>query len=103
MYNEENYTYGGYELDNVPTWNLTKQEIVLLDTCIYLVDNGCTLRQAARDSGNYATSTLRRHIHTKLRTLSFELYKCVCRVLKHNETKKIGGVNFVRRKQSYKR
>lgn len=94
---DEYTTYEGYQLDDVYTWELSDSDIDLLDAAIYLVDNRCTIRQVCKNFGKFKRATLQRHIHTKLRCLSFELYRCVCRVLKHNMTKKVGGTNFVKR------
>ena len=78
------FYYESYLLDNKTTYELTEDELKLLDTCIFLVDNRCSLRVAARNN-NYATTTLHRHIHNILPCLSYELYKCCVRIIKSNK------------------
>lgn len=76
--------YKGYLLDDMQNYELTNSDIDLLDACIWLVDNSCSIRNTA-DNCNISRSTLHRHIHQKLRCISLELYQCVCRVLRHNQ------------------
>lgn len=77
---EYNY-YQGYLLDdNQYVWDLTENDKQLLDAAVYLVDNRYSIRKAALNC-NYSKSTLHRKIHTQLRQLSSELYKCVIRTL----------------------
>lgn len=85
--------YSQYLLDDMHSWELSERQKAMLDACIFLADNKCTIRCAASNS-NISKSYLHYYIHKKLPCISYELYSVVLRVLKFNETKKIGGVNF---------
>lgn len=74
--------YGGYQLD-VPAYTLTEKEEERIKACIYLVDHGYTLRQVEADLG-ISDTTLDVWVHAKLPSLSYELYKCVCKQFKIN-------------------
>lgn len=99
---DSTYFYG-YQLEGgVYTFDLSTKELALLTTCCELVDNKWTLDEASVNSC-IPKSTLHRHIHNKLPKLSSELYSCVVRVLRTNETYKFGGINFGKRRKNYKR
>lgn len=99
---DSTYFYG-YQLEGgIYTFDLSMKELALLMACCELVDNKWTLDQASANSC-IPRSTLHRHIHNKLPKLSHELYKCVVRVMKENETYKFGGVNFGKRRKGNQR
>lgn len=85
--------YKDYLLDDVHTWDLTDSQLKMLDACLFLIDNKCTIRCAAANC-SVTKSYLHFWIHRKLPNISNELYHVVVRILKFNETKKIGGINF---------
>ena len=72
--------YRGYMLSGF-SYELTDQDMNLLDTCIWIVDNNASIRQASKNWG-YSTTTLHRYIHRRLKRLSWELYRCTLHVLK---------------------
>ena len=76
----ENQYYEGYLLDDIYQWELSDADKKLLDASIWLVDNRETITQTAQNN-MYSKSTLHRLIHTRLRILSSELYKCVQNIL----------------------
>lgn len=79
----ESYYYSNYEVTYAP-YELSDSDRKLLDAAIYIVDNNATIREASRNF-DYCKSTLHKQIHNKLKGLSYELYKCVTRVLtQHN-------------------
>lgn len=80
---EINY-YQGYQLDDILVFELTGRQIKLLDACIFLINNNATIRSASQNIG-IAPSTLHRLIHTELKGLSYELYRCTVRVLKNHK------------------
>lgn len=82
------YQYKGYQLDSLMVFELTERDMQLLDACIFLTDNDWSIRITAENTG-YSKSSLHRYIHSKLRKLSYELYKCTVRVLiNHNKNKR---------------
>lgn len=89
---EDNY-YSSYLLDDTLVWELTESQLKMLDACLFLVDNRCTIRYSAANC-SVTKSYLHFWIHHKLPSISSELYHVVVRILKFNETKKIGGINF---------
>lgn len=76
--------YRDYLLDDRSNYELSSNEQHLLDACIWIVDNRATIRQAEANC-SVARSTLHKWIHTNLKSISFELYQCVCHVLKSNQ------------------
>lgn len=86
MYDIDINQYRGYLLDDsMQNFELTSNEKKLLDACVYLVDNRCAIRCAASNC-DVAKSTLHHYIHTKLKSISFELYQCVKHTLYHNQS-----------------
>lgn len=80
------FQYSNYSLDGITVYDLTPRQAKLLDACIFLVDNNTSLRTTARNT-YYSKSTIHRFIHTELRSVSFELYKCAKRVLNSHLSK----------------
>ena len=78
--------YSGYLLDDIQNWELSEPDKQLLDACILMVDNKYTIRETAKNS-NYSRSTFHRLIHTRLRKLSYELYRCVFHIINSNLSK----------------
>lgn len=77
-----NLQYGNYQLDEImPYEPLDPDDIKLLDASILIADYNFSIRQSAKNSG-YSKSQLHRLIHSKLRPLSFELYKVVLKRLR---------------------
>lgn len=74
--------YEGYELD-CNEWELTNEEINILNAAILLVDNHWSIRKLARNILK-SKSQVHRDLH-KVRALSYELYQCVKRTLKENK------------------
>lgn len=86
MYNDM-YQWKGYQLDSLMVFDLTEQDVHLLDACIFLVDNNYSIRKTAENVG-YSKSTLHRRIHMNLRRLSYELYRCTLIVLNNHKKNK---------------
>lgn len=86
MTNSDYYAdyYNNYQLD-VNYFDLSERDMSLLDACVWMVDNWSSVRYAAINCG-VAKSTLHRFIHTRLRSLSFELYQCAKKVLTFNQS-----------------
>ena len=80
------FQYSNYSLDGITVYDLTLRQAKLLDACIFLVDNNTSLRTTARYT-SFSKSTIHRFIHTELRSVSFELYKCAKRVLNSHLSK----------------
>lgn len=76
--------YNNWLLDGVERYQLTGEERALLDACILMVDNGYSIRDVESNTG-YPKSTFHKHIHTKLRKLSYELYSVVVKLLEKNK------------------
>lgn len=74
--------YEGYLID-VPAYTLTEKEEDRIKACVFLVDNGYTLRQVEANLG-ISDTTLDVWIHAHLPSLSKELYDCVCHQFKIN-------------------
>lgn len=86
--------YNNYLLDDtLHNYDLTESQKRMLDACLFLVDNRCTIRKAAVNHG-ISKSNLHWWIHKHLPKVSYELYAVVVRTLRFNETKRFGGVNF---------
>ena len=85
-YQRDIFQYGNYSLDDITVYDLAPRQAKLLDACIFLVDNNTSLRTTARNT-SYSKSTIHRFIHTELRSVSFELYKCAKRVLNSHLSK----------------
>lgn len=80
----ENY-YECYQLD-VCLYSLTEREKEMLDMCVWIVNNHCSLRQCCKEFGdNISKSQLHRDIHSKLKRYSYELYQRVLRQLEQNK------------------
>lgn len=73
--------YKGYALD-VSRWDLTSNELIILDTCVYFVDNKYSIRKTASNLG-ISKSTVHRYLH-RCRSLSYDLYGCVKKVIKEH-------------------
>lgn len=94
----DNSYYSGYQLtDSVYAYDLSADDIFILDACIAMVSNRWTIRETARNTC-FSKSTLHKHIHSSLPRISYELYGCVVSLLRENETRKFGGVNFGKRR-----
>ena len=79
------YTYEGYQLD-IPSYELSDYDTKLLDTVILMIQYHWSLRETSRNCGGHKTQ-LHKNIHTRLRKISFELYKCCIRVMRENKSK----------------
>ena len=88
-YNIENDIYRyyeGYFLDDNNTYDLTSNQINILDNAIFLVDNNLSLRKLSKEVGR-SRSQLSRDFQS-LRKLSYELW------LKVRKTYKIHYENY---------
>lgn len=65
---------------------MTNEELNVLDSCVYLVNNKSTIRITAWKYG-YSSTTFWRRIHYVCKELSPELYKLVCDQLNINKHK----------------
>lgn len=75
--------YQGYQLDDINgLWELKDRTKELLDACIYMADNNCSLRVMQQNTG-VAKSTMRDFINKDLRRISYELYYRVSRQLRN--------------------
>ena len=83
--------YENYLLDT-HSYDLTNYEKELLNACIWLVDNRASIRVTARNFLMTKTK-LHKDIHDKLRKISYELYKCVCKQLKINKKHRKSGLS----------
>lgn len=81
-----NNYYQGYLLDDIAEWELPNKDRLLLDSCIYLIDNKCSLREVEQNC-LISRSTLSRQINTRLRYISFEIYNLVKHQLRNNKAK----------------
>lgn len=72
--------YNRYLLDDIQNWELSEADTRLLDAAIFHVDNRSTVRCTAENFG-YSKSVYHRLIHTRLKKISYELYKCVLKEL----------------------
>lgn len=82
--------YESYQLD-IFNYELSDNDKLLLDACIWLVENRASIRGVARNF-NMSKTYLHKHIHLRLRRLSFELYECVKRQLKINKLHRKSGL-----------
>lgn len=78
--------YNNYQLDGVAVWELNKDILILLDACIFLIDNAYSLRVVERNTG-ISRSKLSRFINNQLKNISFELYQCCKCQLRKNKSK----------------
>ena len=78
--------YNNYLLDDIRIYELTDHEQMILDNAILLVDNNYSLRKLSRNVGR-SRSQLSRDFQKPLRTLSYELYGCVRKVLRSHLNK----------------
>jgi len=79
--------YENYELNTgVYSFDLTDRQKQLLDEAIWLVDNKVSIRQVSKEFGR-CKSVIHKELNTKLKYLSYELYKCVQRQLRLNKLK----------------
>lgn len=76
-------SYEGYEVDCGTIYELDSRRLRVLDAAVFLVDHNATIRNTAANVG-YCKSTLHKHIHTILKSTSYELYQCTCRVLNNH-------------------
>lgn len=76
--------YNNYQLDGIYCFELTESDKLLLDACIYIVDNKTTIRKTAIEFC-MSKSNLHRKTHNNLRKLSYELYCCVVYQLHNNK------------------
>ena len=76
--------YENYLMDDVLLWELTDKDKEILNSAIYIVDNGCSIRECSRNFG-ISKSQLHRDIHSKIKRISYELYQCVVKQLKVNK------------------
>ena len=74
--------YNNYLLDCY-LWELSSLDRLYLDAVIWMVDNKYSLRCTERNF-LVSKSSLHRFINGRLKTISFELYKCARKVLKAN-------------------
>lgn len=81
-----NNYYQGYLLDGIAEWELSDNDKLLLDSCIYLIDYRCSLREVERNC-LISRSTLSRQINTRLRCISFEIYNLTKHQLRDNKAK----------------
>lgn len=86
-YNPDEYRYyRGYMLDDVCSYDLTDLEKEILDNAKMLVDENWSLRELSRNVGR-SRSQLSRDFQKPLKSLSYDLYGCVRRVLRNNSKK----------------
>lgn len=76
------YDFNGYQLD-IEDYLLTDRQLNLLSACVWLVDNKSSLRVTSKNC-LVSKSVLHSFIRNELRSLSFELYGCVDKVLRSN-------------------
>lgn len=77
-----NQYFENYQLDEImPYEPLDPDDKKLLYAGVLIADYNFSIRESAKNTG-YSKSQLHRHIHSKLRTLSFELYKVVLKRLR---------------------
>jgi len=82
--NNDYQYYENYLLDNTNSWELTEKDKEILNMAIWIVDNRCSIRQCSKEFGK-SKSQLHRDIHSKLRSISYELYQCVTSQLRINK------------------
>lgn len=89
--------YEGYQLtDGVHDYMLDDLERVLLDACIFLVENKSDIRKTSKNFC-FSKSALHRRIHSKLPGLSYELYQLTIRQLNINLARSIEYIRTSRR------
>lgn len=76
--------YQGYLIEN--RYYLDKEEIRLLDTLCWMVDNQSTIGKAAINF-EYSCTTLWRKIHKECKYLSYELYDRLLILIDKNKRK----------------
>lgn len=86
--NDELFYYEDYQITK-EYYLLSKEEIKVLDACIWMVENRTSIRVTAKNCG-YSKSTLHRRIHNECKELSLELYNLVKVQMKINIEKKRG-------------
>ncbi len=74
--------YKGYTLD-YDIWTLDEHEKEILDEGVLLVDNHWSIRQLAENICK-SKSQVHRDLH-RIKSLSYDLYGCIRRILKQNE------------------
>ena len=84
------FEYEGYFLDGNSRYDLSNDDILLLDACIWLVDNRASIRVTAKNMG-FSKSSFHRSIHRRLRRLSNELYGCVEKQIRVNALHRTSG------------
>lgn len=74
--------FRGYELERC--FVLNEEEYRFLEACYWMIDNKETIRETAKNC-DYAKSTLHYKIHNELKSLSSEMYRRICKIMKSNK------------------
>lgn len=83
--NDDYSYYQNYRLDQpYQTYNMSQKEKQLMEIGVDIFENKKSVREVSRDF-MIPKTTIERYIHTRLRYISYELYKLVCKQLVVNK------------------